>query len=46
MSWGNNGFILIVVLFVLLIIVGTTYPMGRGPWGGGGYGGWGGGWCW
>jgi uncharacterized protein (TIGR01732 family) len=28
--WGNNGFILLVVLFILLIIVGNSYPMGGG----------------
>lgn len=26
--FGNNGFVLLVVLFILLIIVGTNYPMG------------------
>lgn len=25
---GSNGFTLLVVLFVLLIIVGNSYPMG------------------
>jgi uncharacterized protein (TIGR01732 family) len=25
---GSNGFILLVVLFVLLIIVGNSYPLG------------------
>ncbi|QDP39867.1 YjcZ family sporulation protein [Radiobacillus deserti] len=30
-SWGNDSFILLVVLFVLLVIVGNSYPMG---WGG------------
>jgi uncharacterized protein (TIGR01732 family) len=34
--WGNNGFILLVVLFILLIIVGNSYPMGGGF--GAGYG--------
>ncbi|MDC3413230.1 YjcZ family sporulation protein [Aquibacillus sp. 3ASR75-11] len=31
MSYGafnNDGFILLVVLFVLLVIVGNNYPMG------------------
>lgn len=28
----NNGFILLVVLFVLLVIVGNNYPMGRFGW--------------
>jgi uncharacterized protein (TIGR01732 family) len=28
--FGNNGFILLVVLFVLLVIVGNSYPMGGG----------------
>jgi uncharacterized protein (TIGR01732 family) len=28
--FGNNGFILLVVLFILLIIVGNSYPMGGG----------------
>jgi uncharacterized protein (TIGR01732 family) len=27
---GYNGFILLVVLFVLLVIVGNNYPMGQG----------------
>ncbi|MFZ3578402.1 YjcZ family sporulation protein [Virgibacillus sp. DJP39] len=27
-SWGNDGFILLVVLFVLLVIVGNNYPTG------------------
>lgn len=27
---GNNGFILLVVLFILLVIVGNNYPMGEG----------------
>ncbi|WP_272447267.1 YjcZ family sporulation protein [Aquibacillus salsiterrae] len=27
-AWGNNGFILLVVLFVLLVIVGNNYPTG------------------
>jgi uncharacterized protein (TIGR01732 family) len=26
-AFGNNGFILLVVLFILLIIVGNSYPM-------------------
>jgi uncharacterized protein (TIGR01732 family) len=26
----SNGFILLVVLFVLLVIVGNNYPMGEG----------------
>jgi uncharacterized protein (TIGR01732 family) len=26
--FGNNGFILLVVLFILLIIVGNSYPTG------------------
>jgi uncharacterized protein (TIGR01732 family) len=47
---GNNSFILLVVLFVLLVIVGSNYPMGRGYGGyggfGGGYGGYGSGWFW
>ncbi|PLR66176.1 YjcZ family sporulation protein [Bacillus sp. UMB0893] len=34
----NNGFALIVVLFILLIIVGATFV-------GGSYGGYGGGYC-
>lgn len=29
-GFGNNGFILLVVLFVLLVIVGNNYPMGQG----------------
>jgi uncharacterized protein (TIGR01732 family) len=29
----NNGFILLVVLFVLLVIVGNNYPMGQYGWG-------------
>lgn len=33
--YGNRTFVLLVVLFVLLIIVGATYPIGRGY----GYGG-------
>jgi uncharacterized protein (TIGR01732 family) len=32
--FGNNGFILLVVLFILLIIVGNSYPMGGGFGGG------------
>ncbi|HEX6923105.1 MAG TPA: YjcZ family sporulation protein [Bacillales bacterium] len=29
MSYGhNNGFVLLVVLFVLLVIIGTNYGMG------------------
>jgi uncharacterized protein (TIGR01732 family) len=28
--WNNNGFTLLVVLFILLIIVGNSYPMGGG----------------
>ncbi|MBB6452407.1 uncharacterized protein (TIGR01732 family) [Salirhabdus euzebyi] len=31
---NNNGFTLLVVLFILLIIVGNSYPMG-GAYGGG-----------
>ncbi|MFD2761711.1 YjcZ family sporulation protein [Lentibacillus juripiscarius] len=27
---GQNGFVLLVVLFILLIIVGSNYPMGGG----------------
>lgn len=27
---GQNGFILLVVLFVLLVIVGNNYQMGNG----------------
>lgn len=34
-SWGNNSFILLVVLFVLLVIVGNNYPMGQQGFGGG-----------
>jgi uncharacterized protein (TIGR01732 family) len=26
--WNNNGFVLLVVLFVLLIIVGNSFPIG------------------
>jgi uncharacterized protein (TIGR01732 family) len=26
--FGSNGFTLLVVLFILLIIVGNSYPMG------------------
>jgi uncharacterized protein (TIGR01732 family) len=26
---GHNGFILLVVLFVLLVVVGNNYPMGQ-----------------
>lgn len=40
--YGNNSFILLVVLFVLLVIVGSNYPMGRYGYGGG----YGGGWFW
>lgn len=29
-TFGNNGFILLVVLFVLLVIVGGNYHMGYG----------------
>jgi uncharacterized protein (TIGR01732 family) len=37
--FGNNGFILLVVLFVLLIIVGNSYPIASGAGAvGGGYG--------
>ncbi|WP_072136170.1 YjcZ family sporulation protein [Bacillus kwashiorkori] len=25
MAWGNNSFVLIVVLFILLVIVGSAY---------------------
>ncbi|QDP39654.1 YjcZ family sporulation protein [Radiobacillus deserti] len=33
---GNqNSFILLVVLFVLLVIVGNEYPMGQQGYGGG-----------
>ncbi|HEX7064377.1 MAG TPA: YjcZ family sporulation protein [Bacillales bacterium] len=33
MSYGfNNGFVLLVVLFVLLVIVGSNYPMGNYGW--------------
>jgi uncharacterized protein (TIGR01732 family) len=35
--FGNNGFILLVVLFILLIIVGNSYPTGGGIGGVGGY---------
>jgi uncharacterized protein (TIGR01732 family) len=35
--FGNNGFILLVVLFILLIIVGNSYPI-AGGFGGYGYG--------
>lgn len=28
--FGNNAFVLLVVLFVLLIIVGNSYPIGGG----------------
>ncbi|UFT99030.1 YjcZ family sporulation protein [Radiobacillus kanasensis] len=28
--FGNNGFVLLVVIFVLLVIVGNSYPMGGG----------------
>jgi uncharacterized protein (TIGR01732 family) len=34
--FGNNGFILLVVLFVLLIIVGNSFPIANGI---GGFGG-------
>ncbi|QDP40942.1 YjcZ family sporulation protein [Radiobacillus deserti] len=35
---GNqNSFILLVVLFVLLVIVGNNYPTGQGYGYGGGY---------
>ncbi|MFD2761710.1 YjcZ family sporulation protein [Lentibacillus juripiscarius] len=27
-GFGQNGFVLLVVLFILLIIVGSNYPMG------------------
>jgi uncharacterized protein (TIGR01732 family) len=30
---GQNGFILLVVLFVLLVIVGNDYPMGQTGYG-------------
>jgi uncharacterized protein (TIGR01732 family) len=36
----NNGFILLVVLFILLIIIGNSYPI-AGGYGGAGYGGYG-----
>ncbi|MBB6453274.1 uncharacterized protein (TIGR01732 family) [Salirhabdus euzebyi] len=29
-GYGNSGFVLLVVLFILLIIVGNSYPMGGG----------------
>jgi uncharacterized protein (TIGR01732 family) len=29
-AFNNNGFILLVVLFVLLIIVGNSYPIANG----------------
>ncbi|TRM12194.1 YjcZ family sporulation protein [Lentibacillus cibarius] len=29
-GYGNNGFVLFVVLFILLIIVGSSYTMGGG----------------
>ncbi|MDC3413228.1 YjcZ family sporulation protein [Aquibacillus sp. 3ASR75-11] len=29
-GFGNDGFILLVVIFVLLVIVGNNYPMGGG----------------
>lgn len=29
MGYGHNGFVLLVVLFVLLVIVGNSYPMGQ-----------------
>lgn len=29
-GFGQNGFVLLVVLFILLIIVGSNYPMGGG----------------
>ncbi|MDC3418207.1 YjcZ family sporulation protein [Aquibacillus salsiterrae] len=29
-GWGNSGFVLLVVLFILLVIVGNNYPMGEG----------------
>lgn len=32
-GYGNNGFVLLVVLFILLIIVGSSYAMG-GSYGG------------
>lgn len=35
--FGNNGFILLVVLFILLIIVGNSYPTGGGFGGVGAY---------
>lgn len=28
--WTNNGFILLVVMFILLIIVGNSYPIAGG----------------
>ncbi|WP_164669276.1 YjcZ family sporulation protein [Virgibacillus doumboii] len=27
-GYGRNGFVLLVVLFILLIIVGNSFPMG------------------
>lgn len=35
--FGKNGFILLVVLFILLIIVGNSYPTGGGFGGTGAY---------
>ncbi|TCT25460.1 uncharacterized protein (TIGR01732 family) [Melghiribacillus thermohalophilus] len=31
-GYGGDSFILLVVLFVLLVIVGTNYPIGYGYW--------------
>ncbi|UFT99031.1 YjcZ family sporulation protein [Radiobacillus kanasensis] len=37
MSYGvfgdNNGFVLLVVIFVLLVIVGSNYPIAGYGWG-------------
>lgn len=32
-GFGNNGFILLVVIFVLLVIVGNNYPTGTAGFG-------------
>jgi uncharacterized protein (TIGR01732 family) len=29
-GFGHNGFVLLVVLFVLLVIIGNNYPIGGG----------------